>query len=414
MILNDVMILDRIQVLNEGSGKGPMKIRGVFQRADEANKNKRIYPRDLLEREMNRLAESISGRSLLGELDHPAYDNVKLSNVSHLVTKLEMKGSEMIGEAEILSTPAGQVVRALIRDGVAVGISSRGSGSLSEDAAGNSYVNEDFKLTTFDLVADPSTRGAYPGLAESTRLIESLVTETCRKAVREKVFITMLKGKLNEWNSDGPLSKLPSTRSKARQETNKFIAASSRKRLGIKIPGEDDDETLANSSSGKAMAAYKAKKKGNTDFLDSLMSKKKKAKVTEGSLKDKVKRAARERSREGGMKGRIGGGSGSVGKTSDNIKKNLAHRISKKLVSYGNHGYKRNEIDPVSINTKERLLKNQAKNESATKTRRGESVKDQIRRRLLTSRINPNSKLNSSDNVRKEIERMRSINNRNK
>ncbi len=413
MILNDVMILENIQVLNEGKSGGPMKIRGVFQRADEANKNNRIYSKAILEREMQRLGESIASRSLLGELDHPMqYDNVKLSNVSHLVTKLEMKGSEMIGEAEILGTPAGQIIKSLIEGGVAVGISSRGSGSLSEDAQGNKFVNEDFKLTTFDLVADPSTRGAYPSLAEST-LIENIVSTTCRKAVREKVFITMLKDKLDEWNSDGPLAKLPSTKSKAKASTEKLIGAVNRKRAGINKQGDDD--IIKNSDGEKAKAAYLAKKKSNTDFLNSLMSNKKKKVVAEGSLKDRVKKAARERSR--GEEGRHGQGFLKSRNMAATTKKSPAQRAGY-IVSHGKHGFNRSQEDPVSIKTKERILRNQAKRmaeaEAQATQRRGETTRDQIRRRLLTSRVNPNSKLNSRTNLQKEIERMRAINRKNK
>lgn len=119
MLLEDVFIIENLQVLNEDTDKGKiMKIRGVFQRADEENTNKRIYPKALLEREIEKLCESMNGRRLMGELDHPQHDSVKLSNVSHLITKLEAKGNEIIGEAEILDTPMGKVAKALIEGGV--------------------------------------------------------------------------------------------------------------------------------------------------------------------------------------------------------------------------------------------------------------------------------------------------------
>ena len=157
MLLEDVFIIENLQVLNEGKN-GPMRVRGVFQRADEENNNKRIYPKALLEREIQKLDEAMKGRRLMGELDHPSHDSVKLSNVSHLITKLEAKGNEIIGEAEILDTPMGKVAKALIEGGVQIGISSRGMGTLSEGSDGKRYVNEDFRLITWDLVADPSTR----------------------------------------------------------------------------------------------------------------------------------------------------------------------------------------------------------------------------------------------------------------
>jgi hypothetical protein len=139
-------------------------------------------------------------RRLLGELDHPSHDSVKLSNVSHLITNLSFKNNELLGECELLDTPAGKVAQALVAGGVKVGISSRGMGTLSEQADGTKKVNEDFKLVTFDLVADPSTRGAFPGISESTQsvLVDEIVKETLKTAAKEKVFTTILKQKLRE------------------------------------------------------------------------------------------------------------------------------------------------------------------------------------------------------------------------
>ena len=201
MLLEDVFIIENLQVLNEGQN-GPMRVRGVFQRADEENNNKRIYPKALLEREIEKLTESMNGRRLMGELDHPQHDSVKLSNVSHLITKLEAKGNEIIGEAEILDTPMGKVAKALIEGGVQIGISSRGMGTLSEGQDGKRYVNEDFRLITWDLVADPSTRGAFPTLAESRNvnslLVEEILNDVLPKVTQEKVFSTLLRERLDE------------------------------------------------------------------------------------------------------------------------------------------------------------------------------------------------------------------------
>lgn len=199
MLLTDTHILENIQVIEESKTKGTMKIRGTFQRADEANNNNRIYSKVLLEREVAKLTEAITERRLLGELDHPTHDAVRLSNVSHLVTGLKMEGREVIGEAEILNTPSGKVAQALINDGVKIGISSRGMGTLSEDIKGNKTVNEDFKLITFDLVADPSTRGAFPQISEATsHRTQQIVESTFKKANSEKLFLTLLKNKLEE------------------------------------------------------------------------------------------------------------------------------------------------------------------------------------------------------------------------
>ena len=200
MFITDTFIIENLQVLEESKSSGTMKIAGVFQRANAPNHNKRIYEKKLLVREMKRLDEAINERRLMGELDHPTHDAVKLGNVSHLVTKLEMRGDEMLGEAEILNTPCGQVAQALIKGGVKLGISSRGMGSLTERGE-YSVVNDDFKLVTFDLVADPSTKGAFPGLvneSKDSKFIDDTVRQTYDKALSEKVFSTMLRNKLGK------------------------------------------------------------------------------------------------------------------------------------------------------------------------------------------------------------------------
>ena len=201
MLLTDTSLLENVQVISESKSKGTMCIRGRFQMAEEANNNKRVYSKELLEREAERLAEAYTNRRLLGELDHPTHDHVSLQNVSHLITNLSMNGKEMIGEAELLNTPAGQTAQALLKGGVKLGISSRGMGTLTEGVDGYKYVNEDFKLLTFDLVADPSTKGAFPGLVKESvdsEFIQRTVDETMGKATSEKVFVTLLRDKLNK------------------------------------------------------------------------------------------------------------------------------------------------------------------------------------------------------------------------
>ena len=199
MFITDTFIIEDLRILEESKSTGTMKIAGLFQRADTPNHNNRIYEKKLLIREIVRLDEAVKERRLMGELDHPSHDAVKLQNVSHLVTKLSMKGNDMMGEAEVLSTPSGQVAQALIKGGVKLGISSRGMGTLRERQDGISLVNDDFKLVTFDLVADPSTKGAFPGLvneSKDSKFIEETIKETYDKALSEKVFITLLKNKL--------------------------------------------------------------------------------------------------------------------------------------------------------------------------------------------------------------------------
>ena len=195
-LIQDVFIIENLQVLSEGKGNGKTVVKGIFGRCNETNKNGRMYPTAVLEGQLKKVQPLINERRLCGELDHPSNDTVKLANASHLITKLEMKGDELIGEAEILGTPAGLTAKALIEAGVCIGISSRGMGTLSEDANGNKVVNDDFRLVTFDLVADPSTRGAFPALAEST---ESRFARTSQsKLKKEQNFVTMLQQKLRE------------------------------------------------------------------------------------------------------------------------------------------------------------------------------------------------------------------------
>jgi hypothetical protein len=195
-LLQDIFIIEQLQVLSEGKANGPMKIRGVFGRCNEKNNNGRIYPTAVLESQLSKVQPLINERRLCGELDHPQNDTVKLSNASHLITKLDMKGNELIGEAEILKTPAGLTAKALVEGGVKIGISSRGMGTLSEDHNGDKIVNEDFRLVTFDLVADPSTRGAFPGLSESTE--SKFVQESQTKLQKEGNFVTMLESKMRD------------------------------------------------------------------------------------------------------------------------------------------------------------------------------------------------------------------------
>ena len=228
-LLQDTFIIEQLQVINEGKSDGPTRIRGVFGRCNEKNNNGRIYPTAVLESQLEKVKPLILERRLCGELDHPQNDTVKLSNASHLVTKLEMKGDDLIGEAEILKTPAGLTAKALIEGGVKIGISSRGMGTLSEDHNGDKIVNEDFRLVTFDLVADPSTRGAFPGLSESTE--SKFVRESQSKLTKESNFITMLNSKLrtayDPWIEEA--------------KTKKKLTKKQREKMDVEPDGGDGD-----------------------------------------------------------------------------------------------------------------------------------------------------------------------------
>ena len=140
-----------------------LTVKGIIQRAEAKNQNGRIYPKEILMREIKKyVAGPIRERRALGELDHPESSVINLQNVSHNVTRVTMDGDDVYGEVEILSTPAGNILKELFRNGITVGISSRGMGSVKENHAnGTVEVQDDFELLCFDFVSTPSTHGAY-------------------------------------------------------------------------------------------------------------------------------------------------------------------------------------------------------------------------------------------------------------
>ena len=137
-------------------------VKGVIQRAEAKNQNGRVYPKEILEREIQKyIAGPVRERRALGELDHPESSVINLQNVSHNVIKVKMVGDDVYGEVEILSTPAGNILKELFRNGITVGISSRGMGSVQENGNGTVEVQDDFELLCFDFVSTPSTHGAF-------------------------------------------------------------------------------------------------------------------------------------------------------------------------------------------------------------------------------------------------------------
>lgn len=143
------------------SSGGLVKFRGKFQEAEAINKNKRMYPYGVLDENLQRLMECVDDRRLVGELDHPTDSIIHFANASHVVTKLWWEGNTLMGEGEILNTPHGKVLKALINDGIKVGISSRGVGNGKVNEDGILVIGESYKLITFDAVADPSTFSAF-------------------------------------------------------------------------------------------------------------------------------------------------------------------------------------------------------------------------------------------------------------
>ena len=148
--------------LNEDTGKKSYKIKGVFMQSDVKNRNGRIYPQQILAKEVAKYNKNfIKEKRAFGELGHPDGPTVNLERVSHMITDLYPDGKNFIGEAKIMSTPMGEIVKNLMDEGAKLGVSSRGMGSLDQRKGAN-YVRDDFYLATAaDIVADPSAPNAF-------------------------------------------------------------------------------------------------------------------------------------------------------------------------------------------------------------------------------------------------------------
>ena len=151
--------------LKENNGK--LVVKGVLQRANAKNQNGRVYPMEILQRETKNYSQNfITQKRALGELDHPDSSVVNLQNVSHNITEMHFEGENLLGTVEILTTPSGNILRELFKNGIKLGISSRGMGSveaIQEDDSKSPVmkVGNDFELIAFDFVSNPSTHGAF-------------------------------------------------------------------------------------------------------------------------------------------------------------------------------------------------------------------------------------------------------------
>ncbi len=210
---------DDIECIVEAKENGEKNyvIEGVFAQADQKNRNGRVYPKAIMERAVGTYVENqVSKKRAVGELNHPEGPTVNLDKVSHLITDLKLEGNNVIGKAQILDTPMGQIVKGLLEGGVQLGVSTRGMGSL-ESRNGVMYVKEDFILSTVDIVQDPSAPDAFVnGIMEGVdwvwnngilepQAIEEIETEikTAPAAVRPEVqirefknFLSLIKSKL--------------------------------------------------------------------------------------------------------------------------------------------------------------------------------------------------------------------------
>jgi len=184
--------IERVEVLTESvNGKKNLFIKGVFLQAEQVNRNGRMYRMPVMEREVKRYTEQYvnKGRAL-GELGHPDGPTVNLDRVSHKIVDLQKEGNNFVGKAQILSTPMGKIAESLLKEGVCLGVSSRGIGSLRPTKEGFNEVGEDFMLATAaDIVADPSAPDAFvQGIMEGKEWIwdggilrEKLAEQTQRR-----------------------------------------------------------------------------------------------------------------------------------------------------------------------------------------------------------------------------------------
>ena len=145
---------------------GQLVVKGVLQRAESKNQNGRVYPREVLLKEVGKYLENqVTERRALGELDHPESSVVNLNNASHNIIEMHWDGDDLMGTVEVLSTPAGNILKELFKSGIKLGISSRGLGSvepIKEDEGEDTVeVQPDFELIAFDFVSNPSTHGAF-------------------------------------------------------------------------------------------------------------------------------------------------------------------------------------------------------------------------------------------------------------
>ena len=192
-------------LVEETNGKKSYKIKGVFLQSDIKNRNGRIYENDILTKEVDRYSkEFIDKKRAFGELGHPDGPTVNLERVSHMITSLKPEGKNFIGEAKIMDTPYGKIVKGLIDEGAQLGVSSRGMGSLVTKNGAN-YVGKDFYLATAaDIVADPSAPDAFvEGIMENKEwvwdngVIKAQDIEEYKEHIKEAKRLKLAEAKAN-------------------------------------------------------------------------------------------------------------------------------------------------------------------------------------------------------------------------
>ena len=200
--------IEQVEVIvEERNGKKSMFIEGIFLQGDLKNRNGRMYPMNVLRKEVERYNENNvqSGRAL-GELGHPEGPTVNLDRVSHKIVSLKESGSNFIGKAKILSTPMGKIAESLISEGVKLGVSSRGIGSLRSTREGVNVVGDDFMLSTAaDIVADPSAPDAFvEGIMEGKEWVwdGGILREATARKTYKQINTLVTQGQLDEKKLD--------------------------------------------------------------------------------------------------------------------------------------------------------------------------------------------------------------------
>ena len=194
-------------VESKDNGKKDYFIEGVFMQADIKNRNGRVYPKEIMDKEVKRyIKEFVNEQRAFGELGHPEGPTINLDKVSHMITELNEDGANWVGKAKILSTPNGEIVKNLIDDGAKLGVSSRGLGSL-EQKSDAQYVKSDFQLATAgDIVADPSAPDAFvDGIMEGVEwimdngILKRQEMESMREILMKEKQSRLEETKINLW-----------------------------------------------------------------------------------------------------------------------------------------------------------------------------------------------------------------------
>ena len=179
-------------ITEEKGGEKNYFIEGIFMQSEVKNRNGRVYPQDILSKEVERYSQDFVGKNrAMGELGHPEGPTVNLERVSHIIKELRCQGKSVYGKAKILDTPMGKIAKNLLSEGCMFGVSSRGMGTLQEKNGVN-YVNDDFMLSAVDIVADPSAPNAFVnGIMEGKQwvwengIIKEQKLETYRKVIKK-------------------------------------------------------------------------------------------------------------------------------------------------------------------------------------------------------------------------------------